>query len=180
MFGPYSHSAAPVLPGGWIEKDHVRLDVNAVEAENPVRQFFRYYRSLADPGLPRWRQFDICAVPPNVVSHIALGRPEYRRGETRSPIHFVYTLQGGAIRMLTGLSMVGETIGRVPGFTRSSRVHEEIADAVDGGDAVCSRFDLATRFSPELKITRGLFPFAGDDRPIERLVVVLSRAAHGS
>lgn len=174
MYGPYADSIGPELPGGWIENDHARIDVAHVECKNPIRQFFSYYRSLDDRDLPRWSEFDICAVPPKVVSHIALGRPEYGAGDTDVPDHFVYTLQGGVIRVLTGRSLIGEPVGRVPGFTRKSCLSHEVSDAVLGRCVVCSRFVVETNEPSDLQLTRGLFPFSGDSRPIERLVVVVA------
>lgn len=174
MYGPYADTVGPSLPGGWIENEHALIDVANVERRNPVRQFFSYYKSLDDRDLPRWSAFDICAVPPKVVSHIALCRPEYGAGNSVMPDHFVYTLEGGVIRVLVGRSLVGEPVGSVPGFTRRSCLSHEVSEAVLGRCAVCSRFVVETQEPTDLTLIRGLFPFSGDGQAIGRLVVVVA------
>ncbi|MDF1794413.1 MAG: hypothetical protein P1U88_21050 [Thalassobaculaceae bacterium] len=163
----------PTLTDDFVSSGYGRVSVEEIEADNPVRQFHGYYRSLAECGLPRWEQFDICAVPRHVVAHIALGRPEYDTGEGSAPDHFIYTLQGGAVRSLVGVSVIGRRVGHVAGLSIAGTVQDEIDEAVSRRQIVCSRSDLDRDDRPNLRITRGLFLFSGAKWPIEKLVLVV-------
>lgn len=164
----------------WSESGYGLVDAESLEPDNPVREFHDYYRSLVQCGLPRWDQFDICAVPRHVVPHIALGRPEYGAnpvsGGDTAPDHFVYTLEGGAVRALIGSSVVGQRVGNVQRFTTATTLRDELRRAVTSRQTVCSRSDLDLDDRANLRITRGLFLFSGWARSIEKLVLVVSKA----
>jgi|GEM_PF-5668153 len=169
----------PDLTEIWAETGYSRVSVDRIEPDNPVREFNEYYRSLSDHGMPRWEAFDICAVPKHVVAYIALGRPEYLNPTDEVPDHFVYTLEGGAVRSLIGRSVIGLKIGQVKRLDDSNSLRREVDDAVASRDVVCARSDLDLEDRPNLRFTRGLFLFSGADGSIEKLVVVLYKMPIG-
>ena len=175
MYGWQFEAPVPNLNEGWARADYARVSADTLDRDNPVRQFDGYYGSLAAGRRPRWDQFDICAVPSHVVAHIALGRPTYMAATSPRPDHFVYTLEGGAVRALLGTSVLGQKVGHVLHHRLTVTLHAEIAEAMDSGQAILSRTDIAKSDWPAMEITRGLFLFAGVERPIDRLVMVLSR-----
>ncbi len=175
MYGLQLEASSPDLTEGWARAAYGRVSADTLDPDNPVRQFDRYYRSLAGGGLPRWDQFDICSVPSHVVAHIALGQPAYEAEDAPTPDHFVYTLQGGAVRALLGTSVIGQKVGHVLQYNITYTLRAEIAEAVDSGRAILSRSDIAKGDWPAIQITRGLFLFSGVERPIGKLVLVLNK-----
>jgi hypothetical protein len=175
MYGLQLEASVADHTEGWARAAYGRVSADSLDPDNPVREFDSYYRTLAEGGLPRWDQFDICAVPSRVVAHIALGQPAYTRDGSGKPDHFVYTLQGGAVRALLGTSVIGQKVGHVMQYSITYSLRAEIAEAVESGRAILSRSDIAKGERPAMQISRGLFLFAGTDRPIGKLVLVLGK-----
>lgn len=175
MYGLQFEAPGPDLTDGWARAAYGRVSADTLDPDNPVRSFEHYYRTLTQDGLPRWDQFDICAVPSGAVAHIALGHPTYAKDDAPAPDHFVYTLQGGAVRALLGTSVIGRKVGHVLQYSIACTLRAEIADAVESRRAILSRSNIEKGDWPAMQITRGLFLFSGADRPIGKLVLVLSR-----
>lgn len=175
MYGLQFEAQGPDLTEGWARAAYGRVSADTLDLDNPVRAFDSYYRGLAACDLPCWDQFDICSVPAGAVAHIALGQPAYAKDDSPAPDHFVYSLQGGAVRALLGTSVIGRKVGHVLEYRITCTLRAEIAEAVENGKAILSRTDIGKGDLPAMQITRGLFLFSGIDRPIGKLVLVLSR-----
>lgn len=179
MYGLHLESSSPDFSEGWAHAAYGRVTADTLTPDNPVRQFDSYYRGLTDHGLPRWDQFDICSVPSRVVAHIALGQPAYAADDSPQPDHFVYTLQGGAVRALLGTSVIGRKVGHVLEYNVTYTLRTELVEAVGSRRAILSRSDIAKGNWPAMQITRGLFLFSGVERPVGKLVLVLNKRYTG-
>lgn len=173
MHGSFADSPFTDRMGARSFAEYSRIPIEQVEPDNPVGEFNTYYRTLADQGLPRWEDFDICAVPKHVVACIALGRPEYASPGDSVPDHFVYTLEGGAVRQLVGSSVIGKMVGRVVRISDKHLLLQEIDDALEDRKVISSLSDLQMEGRPNLRFTRGVFLFSSADRPIGRLAIVI-------
>ena len=157
----------------WAESGYQRISANAIDRDNPVRRFHDHYCALPGWPVPNWQTFDICAVPPDVVPHVALGEPVYASDWCCRPKHFVYTLEGNGIRSFIGRSMIGLKIGHVMLRSDRNSLRDEIEYVVDGGQPVMSQSDLDIPGPSPSRFTRGVFLFRSDAGRIERLLLVL-------
>ena len=172
---PHSDVGTSGSAGADTPMTHVPLSVDDLSPDNAVSLFHSHYRRLAGVGLPHWDDFDICAVPRSAVAHVALARPEYLDDATARPDHFVYTLVGDAVRPLMGRSMAGLRVGSLI-VGPSARTLLGVLDiAIDERRPVLSYTEVEFPNRPKMRFTRGVFMFAGTERPIERLVLVFNK-----